>query len=163
MHMTAARNDDDYRPGVGIILLNSEHQVFVAQRIDSPGPAWQMPQGGIDPGERPQEAALRELEEETGTALAEMLHEIPGWFYYELPEEMCQSLWGGRFRGQRQRWFILRFTGTDADIDIATAHPEFSVWRWADPATLPDLIVPFKRDLYRELVARLQEFLKGGQ
>ncbi|MCC7260446.1 MAG: RNA pyrophosphohydrolase [Alphaproteobacteria bacterium] len=128
--MTRARNDDDYRPGVGIILLNAKDRVFVAQRIDSPGPAWQMPQGGIDAGESPQEAALRELEEETGTALAEMLHEMPGWFYYELPDALCQSLWGGRFCGQRQRWFILRFTGTDADINIATAHPEFSAWRW---------------------------------
>ena len=141
-----------YRPGVGIMLLNPAGRVFVARRIDMPSEAWQMPQGGIDPGETPAAAAFREMEEETGTAAAEILAESEGWLDYDLPPELIGKLWEGRYRGQTQKWFAMKFLGSDADIDIATEHPEFSDWKWAGIEELPDLIVPFKRALYGELV-----------
>ncbi len=151
--------DAAYRRGVGIMLLNKAGLVFVAQRLDMPSDAWQMPQGGIDPGEDPATAAKRELKEETGTDKAEILAESRQWYRYDLPEDLRPLLWGGKYRGQEQKWFAMRFTGTDRDIDIATEHPEFSNWKWAKPATLPDLIVPFKRDLYRELLAEFKAVL----
>ncbi|MDX1483301.1 MAG: RNA pyrophosphohydrolase [Alphaproteobacteria bacterium] len=143
-----------YRPGVGIMLFNRNGQVLVARRLDMVSEAWQMPQGGIDKGESPLEAAFRELEEEIGTAKAELLAEAEEWLNYDLPEELVSMLWGGRFRGQTQKWFAMRFTGCDVDINIETEKPEFSEWKWAELAALPDLIVPFKRGLYAELVAR---------
>lgn len=151
--------DAAYRRGVGIMLFNRAGLVFVAQRIDTDIDAWQMPQGGIDDGEAPAAAALRELEEETGTDRAEIVAESKGWFTYDLPADLRARVWGGKYRGQTQKWFAMRFTGTDADIDLDTAHPEFSAWKWAKPAALPDLIVPFKRDLYRELVAEFKPVL----
>ena len=144
-----------YRQGVGIMLVNQEGKVFVAQRIDMPSAAWQMPQGGIDKGESPIEAAWRELKEETGTDKAEMIGESPDWYDYDLPTDLAPRIWRGRFRGQTQKWFVFRFLGSDADIDIATEKPEFSDWKWADIAELPALIVPFKQALYRQLVADL--------
>jgi putative (di)nucleoside polyphosphate hydrolase len=146
--------DLPYRPGVGIMLFNGAGLVLVARRIDMVSEAWQMPQGGIEEGERPIDAAFRELAEEIGTAKAEVLAEAEDWLDYDLPHDLVAILWQGRFRGQRQKWFAMRFTGCDADIDIATEEPEFSAWKWAEPAALPDLIVPFKRDLYAELVRR---------
>lgn len=142
-----------YRRGVGVMLLDGAGRVFVAQRIDTPKPAWQMPQGGIDAGETPRAAALRELSEEVGTDKAEIVTESADWIRYELPRDLIPKVWGGRFRGQEQKWFAARFLGTDADIDIATKHPEFSAWRWVEIEALPDLIVPFKRLLYAQLVA----------
>ena len=140
-----------YRPCVGMMLLNREGLVFIAQRNDSSENAWQMPQGGIDPGEAPRIAAFRELREEIGTNNAELIHEADDWLRYDLPDD---TIWGGRYRGQEQRWFVLRYLGTDSEINIATEHPEFIRWRWENIAVLPDLIVPFKRDLYQTLVAR---------
>lgn len=154
-----------YRPCVGIMLFNPVGQVFVARRIDMVSEAWQMPQGGIDEGEDPRVAALRELEEEIGTAKAEILAETPDWLNYDLPDELVGKLWGGRFRGQRQKWFAMRFTGRDSDIDIETDEPEFLEWKWVAPQALPDLIVPFKRELYAELVRRfahLSETVRSG-
>jgi putative (di)nucleoside polyphosphate hydrolase len=148
-----------YRPGVGIMLVNQKGQVFVAQRIDNPGPAWQMPQGGIDAGEEPLQAAWRELHEEVGTDHARYIGESRDWFTYDLPVELVPQIWKGRFRGQRQKWFVFRFLGTDRDINIATEHPEFSSWRWAELDELPGLIVPFKRKLYHDLVAELAPFI----
>lgn len=145
--------DLPYRPCVGVMLLNSRGQAFVARRIDMPSEAWQMPQGGIDAGESPLQAALRELREEIGTDKAELLAENPGWLDYDLPAELIGKLWGGRYRGQTQKWFAMRFTGTDSDIDIATDEPEFLDWKWAELERLPALIVPFKRRLYEQLVA----------
>jgi len=110
-----------------------------------------MPQGGIDPGEEPAVTALRELREEIGTDKATILAESPEWLRYDLPESLRKKLWRGRFRGQRQKWFALRFDGDDSDIDIATSHPEFSTWRWEQPSRVPELIVPFKRELYRDV------------
>ncbi|WP_294255235.1 RNA pyrophosphohydrolase [uncultured Sphingomonas sp.] len=143
-----------YRPCAGVMLLNRDGRVFVGQRLDSTLEAWQMPQGGIDPGEDALEAAFRELWEETGVARhhAELIAEAPEELQYDLPDDLIGKVWKGKWRGQRQRWFLLRFLGEDGDIDIATAHPEFRAWRWSDPADLPELIVPFKRALYTRLL-----------
>jgi len=149
-----------YRPAVGIMLLNREGRVFVGRRIDMPAglAAWQMPQGGIDPGETPREAAQRELEEEVGTAEAQILGESRAWLRYDVPVEIAGRMWGGRYRGQRQKWFAMRFTGEDADIDpAASEHPEFDAWEWVPPERLPELIVPFKRLLYLDVLAEFRE------
>jgi putative (di)nucleoside polyphosphate hydrolase len=144
----------EYRPAVGIMLLNRAGEVFVARRVDMPmTPAWQMPQGGIDPGETPFQAALRELKEEIGTDRAELLGESRGWLRYDLPAELARAMWGGRYRGQQQKWFAMRFTGNDGDIDLATEHPEFNAWKWMRPERLPEVIVPFKRQLYIDILA----------
>ncbi|HET6224248.1 MAG TPA: RNA pyrophosphohydrolase [Dongiaceae bacterium] len=150
-----------YRRGVGIMLLNALGEALVAQRLDMPSAAWQMPQGGIDKGETPVEAAWREMHEEIGTAKAKLLAESRGWHHYDLPADLIPRLWGGRFRGQEQKWFAFRFTGVDDDIDIATKSPEFSAWKWAALAQLPDLIVPFKRQLYSDLVAEFGHLVEA--
>lgn len=143
-----------YRKCVGVMLVNARGEVFVGQRIDTRTPAWQMPQGGIDPGEGPRETALRELEEEIGVApdLVRIEAETDGWLYYDLPPEIVPHTWGGRFRGQQQKWFLARFQGHDEQIDIATAHPEFSQWKWLPADHVLDQIVPFKRAVYREVL-----------
>ncbi len=158
----AAIRDLPYRPGVGIMLLDPRDRVFVAQRIDMPSAAWQMPQGGIDKGESPLEAAWRELAEETGTDKAELIGESRDWYFYDLPVDLVRKVWRGRYRGQTQKWFVFRFLGGDEDIDIATESPEFSAWKWAELADLPALIVPFKRALYTRLVADLAHLCRGG-
>jgi putative (di)nucleoside polyphosphate hydrolase len=144
-----------YRPCAGIMLMNAEGRIFVGQRIDSSVDAWQMPQGGIDPGEDAEAAALRELGEETGVMpdKVELVAQAPGEFVYDLPPELLGKVWKGKWRGQTQRWFLYRFLGTDADIDIATEHEEFCAWRWSDPADLPVMIVPFKKALYEQVLA----------
>jgi len=145
-----------YRPGVGIMLINAARHVFVAQRADRLVDAWQMPQGGIDDGESPNDAVWRELMEEVGTDKARILRESEHWLYYDLPPDLQKKLWGGKYLGQRQKWFALEFTGLDRDINIeAHNHPEFSVWKWAPADQLLDLIVPFKRDVYAKV---LREF-----
>lgn len=151
-----------YRKGVGIMLLNRAGLVFVARRIDTPSEAWQMPQGGIDEGEDPREAALRELHEEIGTDKAEIVAESKNWLTYDLPADLIPKIWGGRFRGQTQKWFLLRFTGKDIDIDIETEHPEFLDWKWAKVPDLPRLIVPFKRKLYEDLVAEFGPLIEAA-
>jgi len=148
-----------YRLGVGAMMFNAQDQVFVAKRIDTPGDAWQMPQGGIDEGEDPRATVFRELKEEIGTDNAEIIGETSDWLTYDLPKEIRKSIWKGRYRGQKQKWFALRYLGTDADIDLtAHKHPEFSEWRWTELDTIVDLIVPFKQDLYRDIVAGFQHF-----
>ena len=139
-----------YRPCVGVMLMNDLGEVFVGQRIDSKIAAWQMPQGGVDKGEDPYDAALRELWEETGVeaSLVTVVTETPEWLPYELPYDLVPKLWKGRFRGQEQKWFLMRFSGSDTDINIQTDHPEFSEWRWLPTSELVDNIVPFKRDVY---------------
>ena len=141
-----------YRLGVGIMLFDRDGRVFVARRIDAKADAWQMPQGGIDGEEAPRAAALRELEEEIGTANAMILAESKDWHAYDLPPHLIGRVWGGRFRGQRQKWFAARFMGKDAEIDLATKHPEFDAWQWVEVERLTGLIVPFKRKLYTALV-----------
>lgn len=150
-----------YRRGVGVMLLNADRHVWVGARIDNPADAWQMPQGGMDEGEEPWATALRELEEETGIAphLVEQLACTPRRLRYDLPDELRGVMWRGKWIGQEQDWFLARFLGADGDIDIATEHPEFREWRWLEPRRLPELIVPFKRDLYRSLVDHFADWL----
>lgn len=151
-----------YRLGVGAMMLNADGKVFVAKRIDSPGDAWQMPQGGLDAGEDPAVAILRELEEETGTANVEVLAETRDWLTYDIPDDLRARLWGGRFRGQRQKWYAMRFLGSDADIRLDAHHkPEFSEWKWTAVESLPGLIVTFKRPLYEELVRQFHHLVDG--
>lgn len=152
-------SDLPYRHGVGMMLFNARGEVFVAKRIDTISEAWQMPQGGIDEGENPREAALRELKEEIGTDCATVLAESADWYCYDLPESLVPKIWGGKYRGQKQKWFALRLNGDDALIDIHGGdHPEFCAWKWVEINALPDLIVPFKRDLYAALVNEFREF-----
>lgn len=150
-----------YRPCVGVMLLNRAGKVFAGQRLDNPAPAWQMPQGGIDPGEAPQEAALRELGEETGipASAVEIVAEAPDWITYDLPVDLVPRMWKGRYRGQRQRWFLMRFVGSDDLIDIATETPEFRTWAWVDADGLVERIVPFKRATYRAVMEAFRPYL----
>jgi len=150
-----------YRPAAAVMLLNSENKVFVAQRLDNALDAWQMPQGGLDPGETPEVGALRELEEETGIPphLVELIARAPTELLYDLPSDLQGKVWGGKYRGQAQHWFLARFLGRDEDIDLETAEPEFRAWKWVEPSELVNLIVPFKRKLYADVVAAFAEHL----
>ncbi len=150
-----------YRPCAGVMLLNRDGRVFVGQRLDSTLEAWQMPQGGIDDGEAPLDAAIRELREETGVQAdrVRLIAESPDELFYDLPDDMIGRIWKGKWRGQRQRWFLFAFDGTDADIDIRTPEPEFRAWRWAEPADLPSMIVPFKKALYEQVLAGFADHL----
>lgn len=152
-----------YRAGVGVMLANPAGDIFVGQRLDSRVEAWQMPQGGIDAGEEPWVAALRELEEETGIvpALVERLAETRDWLSYDLPPELMGRIWGGQYRGQRQKWYACRFLGSDADVNICTPHQEFRAWAWKPLDALPSLIVPFKRALYDALLAEFAPVFRG--
>ncbi len=151
-----------YRPAAAIMLLNADDKVFVAQRIDSALEAWQMPQGGLDPGEDPEAGALRELEEETGIRphLVDILGRAPEELLYDLPRELVGKVWGGKYRGQAQHWFVARFLGSDADINLETAEPEFRAWKWVAASELVDLIVPFKRELYGQVVTIFSAHLR---
>lgn len=151
--------DLPYRKGVGAVLINRDGLVFIARRIDTAGDAWQLPQGGIDITEKAGRAILRELAEEIGTDKAEIIAQSKRWYRYDLPEALIGRVWGGKYRGQKQRWFALRFTGHDADIDLAAdGHPEFDAWRWVSIETLPALAVAFKRRLYQDLVEEFRHF-----
>jgi putative (di)nucleoside polyphosphate hydrolase len=156
-----------YRPNVGAALFNRDGLVLVARRADLPNAegtagGWQLPQGGIDADEDPRLAVLRELTEEIGTARATIVGEHPDWLTYDLPPELLGRALGGRYRGQRQRWFALRFDGDDADIRLdRDPHPEFDAWRWAALSDLPELAPPFKRDIYRTLARSFAGFATG--
>ncbi len=153
MSRSFIRHDDlPYRPCVGVMLINAEGLVFVGRRIDQTVEGWQMPQGGIDQGETPEQAALRELKEEIGTDKATVLREMEGWLDYDLPQHLLGVALKGRYRGQRQKWIAMRFTGRDSDIDVNTHEPEFADWKWLAMEALPRLIVPFKRDTYAKVI-----------
>lgn len=149
-----------YRPCAGVVLTNPDRLIFAGQRFDRPG-AWQMPQGGIDKGETVREAAIRELGEETGLPpdSVEILAEAEGWFHYDLPPELVGKIWKGKYGGQRQKWVLMRLTGTDDLINIQTAHPEFDRWQWMTADALLDSIVPFKREVYVEVLAQFRDHL----
>jgi putative (di)nucleoside polyphosphate hydrolase len=145
-----------YRPGVGMVIVNSQNMVFLGKRLDTRMEAWQMPQGGIDVGETPSSAALREMHEEVGTNNGYIIAESKCWYSYDLPKFLIPKLWNGKFRGQKQKWFLIKFTGTDNEININTTTPEFSEWRWANFIELPDIIIPFKRKLYKAVLDEFQ-------
>jgi putative (di)nucleoside polyphosphate hydrolase len=157
---TINQADLPYRPCVGLMVLNREGSIFVGKRIDQTIESWQMPQGGIDPGEDPSETALRELGEEIGTTKVEFLREHPEWLTYDLPPQLVGVAWEGRYRGQKLKWFAVRFVGTDADINLKTEHPEFSDWKWAAVGELLGLIVPFKREIYAKVIAAFSDLAK---
>ena len=148
-----------YRPCVGIMLINRDNLVLVAQRIDQVAEAWQMPQGGVDEGESPRQAALRELKEEIGTDRAKIIAETEEWVHYDLPRDLADKVWNGRFRGQTQKWFAMRFLGNDSDINLATARPEFIEWKWTSLNSLIDVAVSFKRDNYAQVVAEFRHLI----
>ena len=152
-----------YRPAAGVMLVNRENKVWVGQRRDSTLEAWQMPQGGLDEGEDPQDGALRELEEETGIGrhLVEIVARAPQELTYDLPEDLIGVVWKQKWRGQRQTWFLARFLGSDEDVNLDTAEPEFRAWRWSEVDELPRLIVPFKKKLYEEVIAAFRPWLEG--
>ena len=150
-----------YRRNVGVMMLNADGAVFVGQRADRYKDAWQMPQGGIDEGEDPRTAALRELEEETGVlpSLVEIIAESEGWLPYDLPHDVVPSFWGGRYRVQEQKWYLMRFLGSDDQVRIDTEHPEFSAWCWQPVEHLVEKIVPFKREVYARVVEEFERYL----
>lgn len=150
-----------YRPCVGVMLINSDGRIFAGQRLDSAAPAWQMPQGGIDAGEKPRDSALRELREETGITgdLVEFIAKTHDWVTYDLPPELLGKVWGGKFRGQKQKWFLYRYLGRDDQVDIATEHPEFGAWRWIGADQMIAEIVPFKRAVYDQVVRAFRAYL----
>ena len=147
------------RNGVGAVVLNKNNKVFVGKRIDNPGKFWQMPQGGVDEGEKYFDAMKRELFEETGIKDFEVIKEIEGMTEYELPDYLLGKIWKGKYRGQKQKWFILKFTGSDDEINLKTSHPEFIEWKWADPETIPKMIVDFKKTLYESLLLKIKPFI----
>ena len=147
------------RIGVGVVVLNKENKVFVGKRKDNPVDKWQMPQGGVNDNEDFVSAMKRELEEETSIKSIEILKELDGWFQYDLPKNLLGIIWKGRFRGQKQKWFVVKFTGNDDEINLKTKHPEFIEWRWIDMTDLPIVIVDFKREVYKKVLIELKKII----
>ena len=147
------------RSGVGIVVLNKENKVFVAKRIDNPKNFWQMPQGGVDEGEDFLKAAYRELEEETSIKNVKLIKELDGTITYELPDRLLGLIWKGKYRGQKQKWFLMRFVGMDNEINIKTKHPEFLEWKWVDLDKITDLVVDFKLHVYEEVKDKVKKIL----
>lgn len=156
-HTFLRHEDLPYRPCVGVMLLNRDGAVFVGRRIDQTMEGWQMPQGGIDPGETPVEAAIRELKEETGIEKARILREMDDWLAYDLPSHLLGIALHGKYRGQRQKWIAMRFEGEDGEIDVNTPEPEFAHWKWLAIEALPRMVVPFKRDTYAKVLTAFED------
>ena len=154
-------NSKDYRPNVGMMIINQKKEIFVGKRIDHPSNFWQMPQGGIDAQEVPSIAALREMEEEVGIKKnkVDLLTESKDWYYYSIPSDLAKTLWKGKYKGQRQKWFLYKFKGTDKDINIHTEHPEFSNYKWVTKDFLVPNIVPFKKKIYEKLLLEFKDYL----
>lgn len=148
-----------YRLGVGIILVNKDNKIFVGKRIDTRSEAWQMPQGGIDKGEKPKQAVMRELYEEVGIINAKIIKETENWYSYDIPDHLIAKLWNGKYRGQKQKWFLIRFLGNDDEINIHNKHAEFKEWKWTDIDEILEIIVPFKKELYKQIFKELKEYL----
>ena len=149
------------RNGVGIIVLNSKNKIFVGKRIDNPNNFWQMPQGGIDKNEDNYEAALRELQEETGIKSVSLIKEIDGFISYNLPDNLLGIIWKGKYKGQKQKWFVMKFTGKDSEININTKKPEFLDWKWIDLDLITDVVVDFKHHVYKELKEKVKKLIKS--
>ena len=147
------------RNGVGIVLLNNENKIFVGKRKDNPGDKWQMPQGGVNLGEDYLSAMKRELYEETSIKSIKVLEEIDGYFEYDLPKNLVGIIWKGKFRGQKQKWFVTKFIGYDKEINVKTKNPEFIDWKWILPDDLPNIIVDFKKDMYLQLLKNIKKFI----
>ena len=147
------------RIGVGVIVLNNKNEIFVGKRKDNPVNKWQMPQGGVDKNENFLTAMKRELGEETSIKNIKIIKELDGWFQYELPENLVGIIWKGKFRGQKQKWFVVRFTGEESEINLKTKHPEFIEWKWVEMDELPKIIVDFKKDVYEKLLLELKKFI----
>ena len=147
------------RIGVGAIVLNSENKIFVGKRADNPIDKWQMPQGGVDKGENFISAMKRELKEETSIQNIKILKQIDQWFEYELPKNLLGIIWKGKFRGQKQKWFVVRFTGKESEINLKTKHPEFIEWKWVEMDELPKIIVDFKKEVYEKLLVKLKKII----
>ena len=154
-------NSKDYRPNVGMMIINQKKEIFVGKRIDHPSNFWQMPQGGIDAQEVPSIAALREMEEEVGIKKnnVDLLTESKDWYYYSIPSDLAKTLWKGKYKGQRQKWFLYKFKGTEKDINIHTEHPEFSDYKWVTKDFLVPNIVPFKKKIYEKLLLEFKDYL----
>ena len=154
-------NSKDYRPNVGMMIINQKKEIFVGKRIDHPSNFWQMPQGGIDAQEIPSIAALREMEEEVGIKKnkVDLLNESKDWYYYSVPSDLAKTLWKGKYKGQRQKWFLYKFKGTEKDINIHTEHPEFSDYKWVTKDFLVPNIVPFKKKIYEKLLLEFKDYL----
>ena len=148
-----------YRPCVGMMILNKNKQILVGRRIDHPSGYWQMPQGGIDEGENPLKAAFRELEEETSIRNAELIKELDGTITYELPDRLLGIIWKGKYRGQKQKWFLMRFIGKDSEININTSNPEFLDWKWIELDLITDVVVDFKLHVYKELREKVKKII----
>lgn len=160
MTFSVSKEELPYRPGVGMMIINKNKKVFVAKRVDTKIQAWQMPQGGIDIGETPSKAAFREMEEEIGTDSGRIIAESNNWYCYDIPKFLIKKLWGGNYRGQRQKWFLIEFNGEDEDINIQTDTPEFSEWRWVDVHELPEIIIPFKKKLYEAVIKEFEHIIR---
>tara|TARA_B100001250_G_scaffold77416_1_gene63499 strand:- start:623 stop:1099 length:477 start_codon:yes stop_codon:yes gene_type:complete len=157
--MSKTYNNLPLRSGVGIVLLNKKNKIFVAKRIDNPKNYWQMPQGGIDGNEDYLSAALRELEEETSIKSVELLKEIDEFITYELPKDLLGIIWKGKYKGQKQKWFVMRFTGQDQEINLKTKKPEFLEWKWVNPDKITDTVVDFKLNVYRKIQEKLKDII----
>jgi putative (di)nucleoside polyphosphate hydrolase len=159
-------NSDDkidlpYRLGVGLMLVNKDNKVLIAQRIDTKINGWQMPQGGIDTGETPSKAVLREMGEEIGTNKGIIIAEAKSWYFYDIPKFMIPKLWGGKYKGQKQKWFLIRFTGQDSEINVDTENQEFKEWKWSSIEEMMKVIVPFKTTLYKAVIKEFEKYLKS--